>query len=75
MGHWGWLGASPPAQASVPGGIHQPHVNTFHRQLNHLSVSGLQSWWERLRREVLSPLWDNDLSPMQVGSPGASLKG
>ena len=46
-GHWGRL-------ATAAGGIHQPCVNTSHRQLNHLSVSGLQSWWERPRREVLS---------------------
>lgn len=55
-GIWGWLGASPLAPAAEPGGIHQPHVNTSHKQLNHLSVSGLQSWWERQRREVLNSL-------------------
>lgn len=52
-GHEGWLGASLLALATAPGGTHQPHVNTSHRQLNHLCVSGLQSQWERLRREVL----------------------
>lgn len=49
-GTGGWLGASPQAPATAPGGIHQSRVNTSHRQLNHLSVSGLQSQWERLRR-------------------------
>lgn len=45
------VGASLRAPAPAPGGIYQAHVNTSHRQLNHLSVSGLQSQGERPRRE------------------------
>lgn len=79
-GHQGWWGASLLAPAPVPGGIHQVHVNTSHGQLNHLSVSGLQSQRERPPREegggrYRTPSGGNDLSPVQVGSAGASLGG
>lgn len=79
-GHQGWWGASLLAPAPAPGGIHQVHVNTSHGQLNHLSVSGLQSQRERPLREegggrYRTPSGGNDLSPVQVGSAGASLGG
>ena len=58
-GVWGWLGASPPQLRSSRRARWDPSASCKHfsqGQLNHLSVTGLQSWWERPRRGVLNSL-------------------